>query len=192
MAYTEAEDWVALARQGNEGAWRSLFERDRAWIYRIAYRILLNQEDALEVTQETFVKAFSGLAGLTGDVGWRPWIRTIVVNAAISRTRIQGRVTRLLGKRSGEDCLETLPDSGSDPRDAAAASELAKAFRRELERLRPRQRAIAMLHYEEMLPGREIALTLGMSHDTVRTQLTRIRNALRARLAEFEPPGERP
>lgn len=188
---TQREGLVERARRGDQRAWRELFERDRERVYRIAYRVLLDREEALDTVQETFLKAFQNLGRLSDATGWLAWVRRIAVNAAMDRARRGTRLMRRLGRRTGLAELHTLPAPQEGARLRAEASELGQALHTALNRLSPRQRAVASLHFEEGLSGAEIADALGVRPGTVKIQLFRARKRLQKHLAPFSPVEDR-
>lgn len=188
----ECEGLIARARRGDQRAWRELFERDRERIYRVAYRVLLDREDALDTVQETFLKAFQNLHRLSDDVGWFAWLRTIAVNQAVDRSRRRGRLLRWLGRPVDEQELHCISDpfGKASARSVAEVSELGRALQAALGRLSPRQRAVASLYFEEGLSAAEVACTLGLRLGTVKTQLFRARQHIRKHLEAFRPLEE--
>ena len=185
------ENLLIQARAGDERAWRVLYERDKEMIYRMAYRVLLNREEALDVVQETFCKAFSKLDQLSDNDAWGKWIRRIAFNASISRTRTTGRIFKWFGKKLEEEDIPKIGVPQLSVRENAEYSELSNALRKALSKLSPKQRAIATLHFEENLSGPEISGILNISHNTVRSHLFRARQHLQKHLEKFLSQGER-
>jgi RNA polymerase sigma-70 factor, ECF subfamily len=181
------EELLSHARIGREWAWRRLFERDRDMIYRLAYRITLQREDALDVVQETFTKAFSNLHRLSDDEGWLPWLRTIGVRTALSRMRKLSRKWRLLGRKVEAEQTVAVVHAGPSARTLLEGAELQAALKDALKTLPPRQRAVASLALEEELSGAEIAETLGLRIGSVKSHLHRARKHLRIQLERFLP-----
>lgn len=190
IAVARREGLVARARRGDQRAWRQLFERDRERVYRVAYRVLLDREEALDTVQETFLKAFENLDRLSDDTGWFAWLRTIAVNGAMDRARQGGRLLRWLGRRVAEEELHCISDRRGGARSLAEASELGQALEVALKRLSPKQRAVASLYFEEGLSGPEIASALGLRPGTVKIQLFRARKRIQKHLAPFRPAEE--
>jgi RNA polymerase sigma-70 factor (ECF subfamily) len=178
---------VTRARLGDERAWRELFERDREMVFRVAYRIVLDREEALDIVQESFSKAFQHLSGFQDGAAWGGWLRTIAVRTAISRMRGLARIKRLLGRRIDDEEMNRI-----GARDGAAVRrieqrELAEAMNRAMRRLSTRQRAVATLHFEQGLSNPEIAATIEIPYSTVKVHLHRARLVLREHLAGFLP-----
>ena len=174
---------VSLARHGDAAACRALFERDRGMVYRIAYRILLHREEALEVVQDSFAAAFAHLHELREDGGWGAWLRTIAVRRALSRARTGRRWLRWFGWPD--------PDAELPERPVAVERleeyELRRSLRDALAGLPARQRAVATLALEEGLSGAQIAAALDMREGTVKVHLHRARLHLREALKHFLP-----
>jgi RNA polymerase sigma-70 factor (ECF subfamily) len=160
-------------------------------IFRVAYRICLNREEALDAVQETFSRAFQKIHQLQGDTGWGAWLRTIGVNTAISRVRRKGSVIRSLGRPVTIEESDQISDSGGDPRQRTEESLMGAALGEALKRLSPQQRAVATLHFEDDLSGPEIGAILGLRTATVRVHLFRAKRQIQRRLERFRPEGER-
>lgn len=179
------ERLVSSARTGDERAWKALFERDKESVYRIAYRITLNRQEALDVVQETFSKAFLRLDQLAADQAWSGWVRSIAVNAAISRTRQLARVIRWFGHRTEESVLVDERQHIQSPREEAFANELSEALHKALHKLSAQQRAVASLFFDENLSGSQIAEVLSLSTGTVKSHLFRARRQIQRDLKVF-------
>src|SRR3954454_22316549 len=91
VAAPDDETLVGLARQGSRPACEELFQRHRAVAYRVAYRMLGNEQDALDAVQDGLLKAFSGLDDFDGRSGFRTWLVRVVSNAAIDLGRKRSR-----------------------------------------------------------------------------------------------------
>ena len=111
---TPDETLVRLAREGDDSAREELFRRYRSDAYRYAYRQLGHEQDALDVVQESMLKAFSGLADFDGRSGFRTWLLRIVINTAFDWGR---RRKRRPGGRGGEegDMARTRPPRMKTP-----------------------------------------------------------------------------
>src|SRR2546427_6622618 len=81
------ERLVAQFLQGDESAFDGLVTRHRQGVYRLAYRLLGNHEEADDVSQEAFLRAYRALPGFRGDASFRTWITRIVINLALSARR---------------------------------------------------------------------------------------------------------
>lgn len=176
-------DLVARARTGDADAFRELVERHQDRAYALAQRVLRSSEDALDVTQEAFVKAWQGLPGFRGEARFGTWLHSIVVRRALDRADSLRRRAR---REQPLEALDSLPSgTGSVERgDALGARRLAML----IERLSPAQRASVTLFYRDGCSVEDVARMLGMNENTVKTHLSRARTLLReAWLAQTEP-----
>jgi RNA polymerase sigma-70 factor (ECF subfamily) len=141
-------------------------------VFALALRITRSREDARDVAQEAFVRAWLALPRFRGESSFGTWMHRIVARRAVDRA------VTLQSRRSREAAVEDfdqLPAAGGGPRDAA----LAMRLERLMAGLSPAQRAAVTLFYWEDRPVEEIAGMLDMPENTVKTHLSRARAALR-------------
>jgi RNA polymerase sigma-70 factor (ECF subfamily) len=173
---TEAEerDWIARAQAGSEEAFRMLVDLHRDRAYRLALRIVRRQEDAEEVAQDAFVRAWNGLGGYRGDARFSTWLHRIVVRRALDRASV------LKGRAARETEVDEASSIAAPPRgpDAEARANAAR-LERLLVKLSPSQRAAVTLFYYEDRSVEDVASLLSMPENTVKTHLSRARVALR-------------
>jgi RNA polymerase sigma-70 factor (ECF subfamily) len=173
---------VDLCRRGVEAGFRALVSGHHDYVLRLCWRILGNREEALDVTQEVFIRAVRSVDRLDPQPSLRPWLRRVATNLSISASRHAGR----LGPAPHAVSLETMESEltsdsdGVDPvgqlvelRDDVAA------VHRLLSQLPPEQRAALMLRAGEGLPYGEIAAVLAMPVGTVKSHVSRARASLR-------------
>jgi RNA polymerase sigma-70 factor (ECF subfamily) len=177
---------VARAVARDQDAFRVLVERHRDRAYALALRILRSSADAEEVAQDAFVRAWLALPGFRFEASFGTWLYRIVARRAFDRAAV------LRGRRARETDLEA---GGQVPAaaDPAGAGEWLRT--RKLERLIAElpetQRAVLTLYYYEDRAVEEVARTLDMNENTVKTHLSRARAALR-RAWQHEAGEERP
>ncbi len=169
----EAErDLVERARRRDEGAFEMLVNRHGDRAYRLALRITRSPEDARDVAQEAFVRAWLALPAFRGDSAFGTWLHRIVVRKALDRAAALGARRR----------HETAPADGPEP--AAPGVERDAALVLRLDRLMagldPSRKAALALYYVENRSVKEIAEILGRPENTVKTHLRRARAELRA------------
>jgi RNA polymerase sigma-70 factor (ECF subfamily) len=183
---------VQLARGGQADGLNELIRRYQQRATSVAYRLLGNLHDALEVCQEAFIRAFRRLDSLEDPRSFRPWLLRIVTNLSLNyrRSRAAG------GPRiSIEDCLLD-PDSPAEhllnrngdqerPGDELAAAELAEAIRVALSELTESQRVALVLFSIEQIPQKEVAEIMSCSVEAVKWHVFQARKRLRERLAAF-------
>ncbi len=184
---------VQLALGGQADGLNELIRRYQQRATSVAYRLLGDLHDALEVCQEAFIRAFRRLDSLEDPRSFRPWLLRIVTNLSLNyrRSRAAG------GPRvSVEDCLLD-PESPAEhlladrngaqerPGDELAAAELAEAIRAALNELTESQRVAIVLFSIEQIPQKEVAQIMDCSVEAVKWHVFQARRRLRERLAPF-------
>ena len=178
---------VARARDGDAGAFDALVEMHLRRVYRIAYRFCWDREDAEDIAQDTFVRAFDRLRTLRSDADFAPWLYSIVVNRCLSHRARQERET------AAESRLHPPILIGDDPETHAEVSAISSRVREEIGRLPKRQRAAIVLFGLEGWSVEETARIMDCSAGTVKQHLHRAKAALRKRLPDLQDDsgGER-
>lgn len=184
MDCSDAELMARMA-QGDHHALSELMRRHHQRVYRVAFAYLRDADEALEVVQEAFVKAYRGAARWDGSAEVRPWLVRITVNESIDRYR------RIRRRRAAEHSLDVEQGhwaaAGPSPERGVLGRELRERIESALAALPERQRAIFVLrHYQGMELG-EIAGALGVRLGTVKSGLHRALQRLRVLLAEVRP-----
>ena len=182
-AETEAR-WVERARQGDTEAFRMLVERHRDRAYGLALRIVRSPMEAEEAAQEAFVRAWRALPRFRGESAFGTWLHRIVARRALDRAVL------LRGRRKRETSLEEARDLAERAAGALPQERVAERLRLErlLERLPSPQRAALTLYYWQDRSVEEVAATLGLPANTVKTHLRRARAALRRAWTREEAP----
>lgn len=178
-------------RRGDTAAFEELVHRHERRIYHLAFRLLQNQADAQETTQEVFIRAFRAMAGFRGGARIGTWLYRIAVNACLDRLKRTRRAAEVpIEEASWEESKEAGPLA------EATGRELKERVARVLEGLPPRQRATVVLRIYEDLSLAEIATVLEAPLGTVKANyhhgLRKVRQALRALVEgrEEENPRE--
>ena len=186
---------LVRARRGEPAAFREIVAEYQARIFRTVVGMTGDPEEARDVTQEVFLKAFEALGAFKGDSSLHTWLYRIAVNLCIDQLRSRRKrvhITDLQG--AGEDeapAHEKLPDTGSeDPLAGAIRREKAALLERALQALSPDHRSIILLREVEGLSYEEIASVLGIGLGTVMSRLHYARLKLRAALESFVKEGE--
>ncbi|RME70861.1 MAG: sigma-70 family RNA polymerase sigma factor [Planctomycetota bacterium] len=191
---TDAE-LVEQARGGETAAFETLFERYRDRVYRVVYGYVGNREDALDVTQEAFLKAYQKLAGFKGEARFSTWVTQIAIHRAIDvRRRRKRRKASSLEEQHDRDDLARLPGRGSPRRGPGARleeAEFEQKLREALEQLSDKHRTVFLLHTQQGLAYKEIAATLGISIGTVMSRLFYARKKLQKALEDYLGPAAR-
>jgi RNA polymerase sigma-70 factor (ECF subfamily) len=154
---------IERAREGDREAFGQLVSRHRDAVYRFAVRWLADPDQALDVAQDVFVRAFDGLKGYRGDSRFRTWLFSITLNAARSVARKH--------KRRGEVRLNTgaeFPDIRTPPDAKAARADAYARAAAELSELPEKQRGAVTLRIYEGLSFKEIGEIIGCSEGSAR------------------------
>ncbi|HET7291384.1 MAG TPA: RNA polymerase sigma factor [Vicinamibacteria bacterium] len=181
MDVPDGELMRRLAR-GERDALRPLMERHHRRVYRIALAYLRNPDDALDVVQETFVRAFEHAGRWHSGTEVGPWLTRIAVNQAIDRYRREKRRRETMEPLEPGDHQERLGDGAASPEQQAHGRELGARIARALKALPERQRAVFVLRHYEERSLEEIASALGIRLGTVKSSLHRATHELRRRL----------
>jgi len=169
---------------GDAAAFEPLVERYRQRVWRLAYQILRDREEAWDCAQEAFVRAYHSLPSFRGQSAFYTWLFRITVNVATDRHRARGAQARAFGAERvpEEEWRRVTPDPGAGPDKAAVQSEQRARIRQALDVLPPKARTIIMLSDVEGLSYREIAEVLRCPIGTVMSRLHNARKRLKALL----------
>lgn len=183
--YTDEEQLLARAREGDRAAWQLLFERHREIAYRVAWRVLGNSEDALDAVQEGFIRAYRNLATFAGASSFRTWLVRIVYRQAIDIGR-KASSRRTLSIDQGEQTIaDVLPDTKAetDPAEPLARADLGQQLAAAIAQLPADQRQAFVLHAEGEMTYAQIAEAQGVPIGTVMSRIYYARRKLRELLA---------
>lgn len=181
---------VAKAKEGNAEAFTVLVNQYERNIFRLAMNITSNREDAEDVLQETFLKAYTHLGRFQGNSRFYTWVVRIAVNESLMKLR-KRRSDRQV---SLDEKLETDDDSllpreivdwGDNPEQRYAKSEWQEILAEATQTLEPAFRTVFMLRDIEQLSTEETAEALGLSVPAVKSRLLRARLKLRQRLNKY-------
>jgi RNA polymerase sigma-70 factor (ECF subfamily) len=174
---TPESDLVARSRAGNVAAFGQLYHRYENPVYRYAYHLLEDADDADDVRQETFVRAYQALARFRGEASFKTYLLTICSNLCRDRQRTrQRRPEREYGLTVPETSTHHAAFSGSEnPLLLLERAAAAETVRIALRRLPPASREILLLRHAEELSIEEIAIILGCSRVNAPVRLFRAR-----------------
>ena len=169
---------------GDTAAFEPLVEKYRQRVWRLAYQVLHDREEAWDVAQEAFVRAVHSLSSFRGQSAFYTWLFRITVNVATDRHRQRGAQARAFGPErvTEEEWARSMPDPGRGPDQEATRAEQRERIRRALDALPPKARAIIMLSDVEGLSYREIAEVLNCPIGTVMSRLHNARKRLKGLL----------
>ena len=174
---------ILLAREGHEKAFRQLYNRHREMVFQTAYRYTKSQEDAEDIMQETFIKAFNHLRtfDFRNDASFLFWLRRICINCAINFLRRAKRRKR--GRTASLSDLPVEPESPDpSPAESVQMKQNIDLLQTAVQKLAPKQRIIFDLRYSQHLAVKEIADMLDCSESNIKTQLFRSVKKLRKKL----------
>ena len=183
-------DLVRAVRHGDRDAFRVLVERYQRKVTAVALGMVRNREDALEIAQETFVKAFESLQHFKGDSSFYTWLYRIVVNLAIDfRRRERRRPTVPIEEPAGADGepgyrLQLKEERLADPFEQAQAREIGERVAAAVDELTPDHKAVILLREVEGLSYEEISRVMQCSKGTVMSRLHYARKKLQKKLQD--------
>ena len=181
------QELVAAARAGDQQAFEQLVLDNQNRIYSLAVRLTGDREEAFDLAQEAFVKAWQGLPSFQGGSSFSTWIYRLATNVCIDYLRKQKRRRQVEAEVSldDEEGGWTEPaDWSQDPQRQLERSERGRALARGLEALPEQQRQILVLRELSGLSYQEISQALALDLGTVKSRIARARLALRKILAE--------
>ena len=186
---------VAQAREGDTRAFGELVRRYEGKIFRLAQHITQNREDAEDVLQETFMKAYEHLDQFKGDSKFYTWIVRIAVNQALMKLRRRKTDKSVsLDEQidTGEDTVvREIAAWGEDPEEQFTREELGEILDGAVQSLEPPYRSVFVLRDVEDLSTEETAEALGLSVPAVKSRLLRARLQLREKLTRiFKRKGD--
>jgi len=186
---------VAQSREGNTSAFAELVRRYEGKIFRLAQHVTQNREDAEDVLQETFMKAYEHLDQFQGNSKFYTWIVRIAVNQALMKLR-----RRKTGKTvSLDESIDTGEDTvvreiaawDENPEQRFSREEMGEILESAIQSLEPPYRSVFVLRDIEELSTEETADALGLSIPAVKSRLLRARLQLREKLTrQFKRKGE--
>ena len=157
------EELVHGAREGDSGAMNELVARHHGSAFRVAFGILRDEDQAADVAQDAFLKAFKGLEKFRGDASFKTWLLTIAANEAkgVLRKQTRRRETPL-------EAAAPVASHGPSPEDALRASEEKERVMAVLQELPEKQRQAVTLRIFEGMSFREVGAVIGSSEGAAR------------------------
>jgi RNA polymerase sigma-70 factor (ECF subfamily) len=178
---------VKRAAGGDREARRALFDRFRESAYRVAFRVTGHSEDALDVVQDSFIKAFENLADFHGESAFKTWLLRIVTNRALDHLRARKiRLAKPLDTDDESGSLE-IParTNGHHPGEAMERRELGERLQRAVDALPPDQRAVFALYAGGEMTYGQIAEAVGIPIGTVMSRIYHARRRLHDMLPDL-------
>jgi RNA polymerase sigma-70 factor, ECF subfamily len=185
---SELDRLVLAARDGDRLAFDELVRRTYVDTYTLAMRLTAHEEDARDVVQETYLRAWKGLKGFRGDAQFSTWLYRITANTAYTTVKRRRRHWADALDAMVEEPVETRIDA--QPEESAEQSELLARLSVALEQLPPKLRVLVVLKDVYGMSHEEIADELGISVAAAKVRLHRGRKRLRDLLHDDGNRGE--
>jgi RNA polymerase sigma-70 factor (ECF subfamily) len=190
-ALSELDDTVLVerARAGDTSSFRLLFERHQGKVYGLVLQLVRDEQDALELVQEAFLRAYRGLERFDGRSAFYTWLYRIANNLCIDWLRRPCRKEQALGERVEALAehtgwlLSARPDVG--PERAFGQGEVAHLVRAVLDGLPPYHRSVIEMRELQGMSYEEMASALGISKGTVMSRLFHARQKVQKALAGY-------
>jgi len=185
LATADLDELVEAARHGDHEAFEELVRRTHADTFTLARRMVSNDDDAHDVVQEAYLRAFRSIKKFRGDAQFSTWLYRITANCASTHL---GRRRRHHHDELDEEVAVPDPRPDHDPAAATEASLLRDRLEAAIADLPPRLRAVVVLRDIYDMNHAEIADELGISESAAKVRLHRARRKLRTKV--FPLPGE--
>ncbi len=189
--YSSADEpkLVRAAQRGEMGAFEELVARNRDKIYARAYSMMRNEDEALDLSQDAWVKGWQRLRQFQGESSFGTWMTRIVINLCLDQLRRQKRQRaesiEAMDEESG-GVERQMPVVEVNPTAGLERGELRQRIDRALGQLSYEHRTVVVLHEFEQMEYKEIARTMGCSIGTVMSRLFYARRKLAALLADLK------
>jgi RNA polymerase sigma factor (sigma-70 family) len=189
LRHEEDEALVRRSQKGESAAFDVLVERYKERLYATVYHMTSNHEDANDLVQDTFIKAYKSLQSFRGQSSFYTWVYRIAVNRTINfvkrrKNRNQYSLDDL------DSAIQSDPDlvemqSHATPRREVGLNELQEKLNDALQKLSESHRAVVTLHDVQGMTHADIAKVMGCSEGTVRSRLFYARQQLQGLLSEY-------
>ena len=176
---------IKRAQNGDHEAFALLVTEHQRYVYNLALRVLKNEEEALDLAQETFVRAWTAFPNFRGQSQFRTWLYRIVTNLCYNRLPNLRRSLNDLG----DDVISEIPETDiafDNPAHGSESRELRSYLHKAIEELDENYRLLISLRYQSELSYEEIASTLNLPLGTVKTGLFRAKEKLRLALETYQ------
>lgn len=184
----EDETLAKCAAQENAEALSIIFERYRIFVYSIAWKITLNEEDALDATQNVFEKLLGKIGTFKGKGAFRSWIASIATREAIDLLR---KKRHKMEVPSENHIMEAFPESnGSTIMDVLDHKQKMRIVENAMQQISPQQRTVLTLRFKQDLSPSEISEHLGIPSHQVRSQICQALVRIRNMMPHFMKKGE--
>ncbi len=181
MTREEEATLVTKVQNGDQNAFEQLVLDNQNRVYNLAFRMVGNEADAYDMSQEAFIKAYNSIDNFRGDSRFSVWLYRLTTNVCLDFLRANNRKAHgslTYSDEEGEGKELEIPDERFSPQSIAEKNELRRAVSRGLNALPEDYRAILLLREIEGLSYDEIAIALSLEEGTVKSRIFRARKRL--------------
>jgi len=181
MTREEEDELISLVRKGDKASFEKLVLENQKKVYNLALRMVGNEEDAFDMSQEAFIKAYNSIAFFRGDSKFSVWLFRLTTNVCLDFLRSEGRKPHNSLSFIGEDNEEKeieIPDDRFSPETIVEKTELREAVNKGLLSLPKDYRVVLLLREIDGLSYDEIAEALSLEVGTVKSRIFRARKRL--------------
>jgi RNA polymerase sigma-70 factor (ECF subfamily) len=179
----QEQSLIRRAQKEDQDAFAALVDEHQRYVYNLALRVLKDENEALDLTQETFVRAWTALPNFRGQSEFRTWLYRITTNLCYNRLPNLRRSLNDLG----DDVMDEIPAMNLvTPAQKAESVETRTHLYKAIDELDPHYKLLITLRYQNELSYDEIASTLNLPLGTVKTGIFRAKEQLRKSLAHLE------
>lgn len=184
---TPDNELVKRTRGGDLQAFEELFRRHHKRVYNIALRMLSDDSEAADATQDVFVRVHSSIDRLNSDDAFATWVKTMTVNRCrdILRRRSRVRMDSLdapVRMEDGNTTAQEIPDTSNDPQDSLERKFIRQSVQNAVASLSPDAREVVTLFYIDGADIAGISKMLGSPEGTIKSRLSRARAELKRKL----------
>ena len=174
---------IIRCKKHDKAAFVELFKMYERYLYKLCYSYVQNEQDALDIAQEVYIKVFNNISRFDVKMPFHPWFRIVAVNTCLNFKRACRYDSISLNARDEEDkALEEIVAAQKDVEAEVLDKELGRLIKENMKCLKPKHRMVLVLRYYEGLSYEEIAAVLKEPLGTVKTDIYRARNILKEKL----------
>lgn len=181
-----------LASRGDRDAFRKIVEDNKKKIFYLAYDLTGSTQDAEDLSQEVFIKAYRSIDKFRGDASLSSWLYRITVNAFLDIKRKKSynaeKQQDALDEGLASDPVFEQSSANRDPEKHAESKQIQMHIDQALEHLSPRERTVFIMRHYQGQSGKEIGASLGISTGTVKSLMSRALNKLQKVLGSYRHP----
>ncbi len=167
----EQPEWLKKAKQNDRNAWESLVRENERMVYHIAYRMMQNEEDAKDISQEIFIKVYRNLSKFDENAVFSTWLYRIAVNTCIDALRKKKGIQSI----SLQEQVQNEDVQQNTPEESYLQKEQQTQIMQTMENLSPEHKAMILMRDMEDMTYGEIAECLSLSLGTVKSRIARAR-----------------